>query len=104
MAHTRNLTYACFDHNADDTVIYFYHKDPHTCTVQTTLNKELFILDGWMCKNKLRVDYDKTVSMLIGNRHMLKKCNRLDLSIKDHKINQVESLKYLGLYIDAELK
>ena len=61
---------------ADDTVIYFSHKDPHT--VQTTLNKKLFILDGWMCKNRLRVNYDKTVSMLIGNRHMLKTYNRLD--------------------------
>ena len=87
---------------ADDTVIYYSHKDPHT--VQTILNKELVILDGWMSKNRLRVNYDKTVSMLIGNRHMLKTYNRLDLSIKGHKINQVTSLKYLGLYIDAELK
>ena len=57
-----------------------------------------------MSKNRLRVNYDKTVSMLIGNRHMLKTYNRLDLSIIGHKINLVTSLKYLGLYIDAELK
>ena len=87
---------------ADDTVIYFSHKDPHT--VQSILRNELVNLDRWITKNRLKINYDKTVSMLIGNKHMLKKYNRLDLSIKGHVINQVESVKYLGMYIDAELK
>ena len=42
--------------------------------------------------------------MLIGNRYMLKRYNSLDLSIKGYEINQVKSLKYLGLYIDDELR
>ena len=87
---------------ADDTVIYFAHKNPQI--VQSTLNKELVLLDKWMSKNRLKVNYEKTVSMLFGNRHMLKKCNRLDLNLKGHKIIQVKTFKYLGLYIDEELK
>ena len=57
-----------------------------------------------MNKIKLKVNHDKTVSMLIGNRHMLKKFDGLDLSLNGHKISQVKTFKYLGLYIDAELK
>ena len=37
---------------ADDTVIYFSHKDPHV--VQSTLNRELLILDRWMNLNRLK--------------------------------------------------
>ena len=87
---------------ADDTVLYFSHKDPHT--VQSILQQELVKLDEWITKKKLKINYDKTVSMLIGNRHMIKRHNRLDLSIKGHDIDQVPNVKYLGLYIDAELK
>ena len=87
---------------ADDTVIYFSNKNPQM--VQSTLNKELILLNKWMNKNKLKVNYDKTVCMLIGNRHMLQNFDRLDLCLNGYKISQVKTFKYLGLFIDAELK
>ena len=55
-------------------------------------------------QNKLKVNYDKTVCMLIGNRHMLQNFDRLDLCLNGYKISQVKTFKYLGLFIDAELK
>ena len=87
---------------ADDTVLYVSHKDPRK--VQSILQKELSNLDGWITKNKLKINYDKTVCMLFGNRHMLNRHDNLDLSIKGHDIKQLKNIKYLGFHIDAELK
>ena len=86
----------------DGTVIYFYDKYP--LTVQSTINREFVNMDKWISRNRMKVNYDKTSSMFTGNRHMARQCNRLDIIINGHLINQVKFLKYLGVYIDAELK
>ena len=60
---------------ADDTVIYY--SDKNVNVIESVLNTELQALDKWMSHNKLLVNYDKTVSMLLGTRHMLSKCDAL---------------------------
>ena len=42
--------------------------------------------------------------MLLGTRHMLARHSNLHFKINDIDINNVESVKYLGVYIDRELK
>ena len=64
---------------ADDTVLYFSSKNPHT--VQQKLQQELNTISDWMCKNRLSLNCDKTVCMLIGNRKSLNKCNQLNLNV-----------------------
>lgn len=87
---------------ADDTVIYFSHKNVNN--IQTILNTELKTLDDWMHKNNLLVNYTKTVSMIFGTRYMLSKSNKIDIKIKNNDIELVESFKYLGIQLDRELK
>ena len=57
-----------------------------------------------MCSNKLTINFDKTVSFLIGSRHMLNKHDRLEILINDIPIQQVDHVKYLGFVIDNKLK
>ena len=87
---------------ADDTVIYY--SDKNVNVIESVLNTELQALDKWMSHNKLLVNYDKTVSMLLGTRHMLSKCDALNLKIRDIRIDKVKNTKYLGINIDNELR
>ena len=87
---------------ADDTVLYYSDKDPQV--VESVLNDELNKVIKWMDKNKLKLNCTKTVGMLLGTKHMLSKHSNLHLKINDIDINNVESVKYLGVYIDRELK
>ena len=87
---------------ADDTVVYFSGNDVDN--IQTELNNSLFIIHKWMCSNKLTINFDKTVSFLIGSRHMLNKHDKLEILINDIPIQQVDHVKYLGFVIDNRLK
>ena len=87
---------------ADDTVIYFADKNVNI--VESVLNKEMEVLDKWMSKNKLLINYNKTVSMLLGTQNMLSKCDALNIQIRKINIKKVETTKYLGLHIDSRLK
>ena len=87
---------------ADDTVIYY--SDKNVNVIESVLNNELQALDKWMSHNKLLVNYNKTVSMLLGTRNMLSKCDALNLKIRDIRIDTVKHTKYLGINIDNELK
>ena len=87
---------------ADDTVLYYSDKDPQV--VETVLNEELNKVIKWMDKNKLKLNCTKTVGMLLGTRHMLIKHSNLNFKINDVNITNVDSVKYLGVIIDRELK
>lgn len=87
---------------ADDTVIYFSNVNP--TVVQYVLNDELLSLSHWMSQNKLYINCEKTVCMLMGTKLMLNKHNTLNLKLGGNTINQVKNIKYLGMHIDSELK
>ena len=57
-----------------------------------------------MDRNKLKINCTKTVCMLIGTKCMLQKQSTLNLQIYDNTIEQVQHFKYLGIFIDSELK
>ena len=50
---------------ADDTVLYFSHRSSHI--IQQTLQTELENVNKWMSRNKLTVNCQKTVCMLLGS-------------------------------------
>ena len=87
---------------ADDTVLYYSDKDPQV--VESVLNDELNKVFKWMNENKLKLNCTKTVGMLLGTRYMLARHDNLHFKINDINIKNVESVKYLGLLIDRELK
>ena len=91
-----------FHFYADDTVLYFSDKDPKV--VETTLNSELTKASKWMNRNKLKIKCTKTVCMSFGTKQMLARHDVLNLRIQNTYIKNVETVKYLGIIIDKELK
>ena len=86
---------------ADDTVLYF--SSDSIQNVQKTLQDELNSLFKWMCMNKLSLNTEKTVCMLIGSRNVLSKQVPLQLLVNSKEIKQVHEVKYLGVTVDDKL-
>ena len=57
-----------------------------------------------MKENRLSVNFEKTVCMLIGSRYMLSKEKNLNVTLCQTKIQQVENFKYLGVICDEQIK
>ena len=87
---------------ADDTVLYY--SDTSVRKIESVLNSDLLLLDQWMNKNRLSVNYDKTVCMLIGSRYMLSKEKNLNVILCKTQIQQVNNVKYLGVICDEQIK
>ena len=89
---------------ADDTAFYYAAND--LSTIKNVLKSELKSVFEWLCANKLSLHIGKTNSLLICSqqkrRHLTNTNLSLDLDGDD--IEQVSSLKYLGVIIDENLK
>ena len=57
-----------------------------------------------MNNNNLKINYEKTVCMLLGANGMLKRQPLLDVRIREKQLSQVKSFKYLGIVVDNNLK
>ena len=87
---------------ADDTAIHASTSTP--TSVEQTLQLDLDRVADWMKINRLKLNTDKTVSMLIGSPP--KVCNteiKLIVNVDDSQIQCVHSTKYLGITIDNTL-
>ena len=87
---------------ADDTVLYFSHHDPSR--IENILNNDLQRVYDWMCVNKLSLNLQKTESFLIGSRTMLARRKFLCIKLCGQPIKHKETVKYLGLTLDQQLK
>jgi hypothetical protein len=74
-------------------------------TIRTKLNLDLANLTAWMKNNKLILNLDKTVCMLVGTRQRLASLpsNTLNLTVQTTAIAQVTTAKLLGVFIDTVL-
>ena len=86
---------------ADDTVLYFSGNSIQN--VQEHIQDDLNRLFKWMCRNKLSLNTDKTVCMLLGSRNVLANQVPLHLSVNSNEIKQVHEVKYLGVTVDDKL-
>ena len=67
------------------------------------VNNELNIIDLWLRKNKLSLNYSKT-SFIIFNKQPNKTCDyEFKLKINNNLIKRVNSIKYLGILIGSKL-
>ena len=67
------------------------------------VNNKLNIIDLWLRKNKLSLNYFKT-SFIIFNKQPNKTCDyEFKLKINNNLIKRVNSIKYLGVLIDSKL-
>lgn len=59
----------------------------------------LFNLDGVMGEYGMRINVEKTKCMVIGREH-----KNIDVKIKGHRVEQVESFKYLGCLLTEDMR
>ena len=88
---------------ADDSCIFFQHKDVNT--IQTQLNEDFSNLCDWFVDNKLSIHFgdEKTKSILFASKWKVKKASKLEISYKSIDIKQHSKVTYLGCIIDETL-
>ena len=87
---------------ADDTSIS-YAFDPVE-ELQNVINTELKGLNDWLTTNKLSLNIVTTEFMVVGSRQRIKTLNNeIDIEINGHMVNQVSSVKSLGVHLDNHL-
>ena len=88
---------------ADDT--YITYADVDVNSIQLNLNHDLGNLNKWLISNKLTLNTAKTEFMLIGSRQKLSTLSsQPELSIDNVPIENVTSVKSLGIFIDENLR
>ena len=92
-----------FLHNilyADDTCIFLSGKELHSLI--KLMNTELGLISEWLKSNKLTLNISKTFYMVF-HRGRRKCLGDIELFIDNTKITETNTMKYLGVIIDAKL-
>lgn len=84
---------------ADDTVIYVHAKSKQHAA--SLLSGAMEKIADWMTYSCLILNYSKTVSMYFSIRGS--SCTPPVISIKGQKVQDVQQVKYLGVFIDSGL-
>ena len=86
---------------ADDTLLML--ADKNLDMLETKINEQIQHVDYWLRKNKLSLNYSKTIFLLI-NKHRQKKVNEnFVIRLNDKLLERSSTVKYLGLLIDDTL-
>ena len=87
---------------ADDT--YLTLSGNNLLTLENQVNNELSKLDIWLKQNKLFLNYSKSNYMLINKYPHKQIDSKFMISINSNPLARVNTVKYLGIYIDDNLK
>ena len=72
--------------------------------LQNVINTELKGLSDWLTTNKLSLNIVETEFMVVGSRQRIKTLNNeIDIEINGNMVNQVTSVKSLGVHLDNHL-
>ena len=91
---------------ADDSQLYVHFDPNNPDAVQEAVVKIEQCCKGvktWMTSNYLKLNDDKTEVIIAGTRAQLQKSNIATLEVGSSKIEVKNSVKNIGVYIDAEL-
>ena len=87
---------------ADDTAIFAKSKE--VGQVAQVLTEEMKKVAIWLTKNKLTLNVKKTKVMLFGSSIKISKnTDNFKVKINNDVLDQVNSFKYLGVYLDPTL-
>ncbi len=89
---------------ADDTEMEDSCKPEDSIKLETNLNSDLIRLKEYFNLNRLSINVAKCEFMLIGTYQALKKILNINVHIDGEPFNRVSVAKYVGMYIDANLK
>ena len=86
---------------ADDTSIFLQNNNIKK--LFDAGNKELQLVDQWLIANRLSVNVSKTKYVLFRTAQSKLTTKKQDLVLRQNKIEQVESIKFLGVYLQKHL-
>ena len=86
---------------ADDTVLYTANKN-FTKSVRF-MQEDMSSISTWCARNGIRMNVDKTCSMLFGNPKRLKDLPPFEINLEGELVKKVNSYKYLGITLDGQL-
>ena len=86
---------------ADDSALLVRGKHPNL--IANSLSKNLDSCNSWLIDNKLSLHPGKTEAILFGTKRKLKNINDFQVKCGESSIQNVKSIKYLGLTLDADL-
>ena len=81
-------------------MIYFYGSSSQELSEK--LNRDLLAITKWLNDHKLTLNLEKTKCMLVGSNRKLERKMALTVSIFDSNVNNVNSFKYLGIFISSD--
>ncbi len=87
---------------ADDTAILTTGDSPEA--IATNLNEALSKASDWMTMNKLSLNVSKTKCMFMGTAQRLYNADFPEISCNGEIVDRVESFKYLGIFLDNQLR
>lgn len=85
---------------ADDTVVFIAEKNVRIAIRK--IKDDLALLNKWLKIKKLKLNVQKTKSMIISNKKNLNN-TELKIEIEGIEIEKVDVFKYLGVHIDCKL-
>jgi len=86
---------------ANDTEIHYSDGDIDKASY--CVNKDLDNISSWLSSNQMVVHPGKSEVMKIGTQRSLKYSKDFSIFIHDHRLKEVTSYKYLGVYVDSTL-
>ena len=86
---------------ADDTSVFLQNKNYHS--VYANVQQDLQNIDKWMIANKLSINASKAKFMLFRSTKSKTPPSGQSISLRKLDIEQVSSLKFLGVHIDEHL-
>jgi len=85
---------------ADDTNLFLHDSDPNKLFSEA--NVSMTQLSEWFAANRLSLNLNKTCYILFGTKQRI--TTQLKLYINGKEIQNTEFCKYLGIFIDCDLK
>ena len=94
------FTCAIVNQKSDICYTFLCAQDDNIERLESTVNLELKKVYAWLASNKLTLNVSKSKFMMISSK---KKTPNLSIFINDKPLEQCESYKYLGVFIDQNL-
>jgi len=86
---------------ADDVAIYASGNNLNE--IQSYLQKGINEINEWYMNNRLKINVQKTNVMVITSRYTKLLNKDLNITLNGNQIQQVDCVKYLGVYVDCNL-
>ena len=88
---------------ADDTAMYYAHKDPKT--IQEILGNQCNNINNWLGDNNLYLNLNKgkTEFVLFGTPQRLSKAEKIEIPINKSAVHESSQYTYLGVILDHHL-